>query len=137
MSKQYLSVNESLNTQTTLSSKNWEQLQNSFAQVYEITDSDRREFELHKAAQQFDVPVDAYRKLFQNYSQAQLISGGSKAFSLLSKSPQKAWKLAFDMLSRLGWLSMIGVMITLSLQLIELKEREEYFRLGNYVLKPG
>ena len=115
----------------------WQHLQASFAELYKITDPDRREYELHREAKKCDVPIDIYRQLFQNYSQAQLIPGGRKIFFLLGKSPQKALKTAFDVLSRLGWLSMIGVFITLSLQLFEIYEREEYFGWAILALNQG
>ncbi|MEM8829955.1 MAG: pentapeptide repeat-containing protein [Cyanobacteria bacterium P01_G01_bin.19] len=131
MNKQYLESDRfkkaiASNNETT-NIEGWQQLQTSFAELYEIEDPDRREYELHREAKKCDVPIDIYRQLFQNYNQAQLVTGGKKILFLLGKSPQKAFKTAFDVLSRLGWLSMIGVFITLSLQLYEIYEREEYF----------
>ncbi len=141
MSQQYLESNLSNNAIASkeINSKieGWQHLQASFAELYKITDPDRREYELHREAQKCDVPTDIYRQLFQNYSQAQLITGGRKVFFLLGKSPQKALKTAFDVLSRLGWLSMIGVFITLSLQLYEIYEREEYFGWAILALNQG
>ncbi len=141
MSNQYL---ESDRANDAIASKEinskiegWQHLQASFAELYKITDPDRREYELHREAKKCDVPIDIYRQLFQNYSQAQLIPGGRKIFFLLGKSPQKALKTAFDVLSRLGWLSMIGVFITLSLQLFEIYEREEYFGWAILALNQG
>ncbi len=141
MSSQYLESNLSNDAITSNNSieniEGWQQLQASFAKLYKITDSDRREYELHREAKKCDVPLDIYHQLFQNYSQAQLITGGRKVFFLLGKSPQKALKTAFDVLSRLGWLSMIGVFITLSLQLVEIWEREEYFGWAMLALSQG
>ncbi len=141
MSKQYLESNRSNNAiasnNETVNTEGWQQLQTSFAELYEIEDPDHREYELHREAKKCDVPLDTYRQLFQNYSQAQLITGGRKVFFLLGKSPQKALKTAFDVLSRLGWLSMIGVFITLSLQLFEIYEREEYFGWAILALNQG
>ncbi len=141
MSQQYLESNRSndaiASNNGIINTEGWQQLQASFAELYEIEAPDRREYELHREAKKCDVPTDIYRQLFQNYSQAQLITGGRKVFFLLGKSPQKALKTAFDVLSRLGWLSMIGVFITLSLQLFEIYEREEYFGWAMLSLNQG
>lgn len=141
MSKQYLESNQSKNAiaskDATINTEGWQQLQTSFAKLFEITNPDRREYELHREATKYDVPIDIYRQLFNNYSQAQLLSRGTKAFSLFGTSPQKALKIAIDVLSRLGWLSMIGVFITLSLQLFEIYEREEYFSWAILALNQG
>ena len=118
-------------------SHNWNSLQQSFAQLYELTDADHREYELHKAAQSFEIPVEVYRQLFNNYSQAQMVTAGKQAVSFLRRSPQKALKLATGVLTRLGWLSMIGVMVTLSLQLVEAWEREEYISWAMVSLNQG
>ena len=44
----------------------WDALQSSFVKLYQLKDSDRREYELHQAAQQFQIPVEVYRKLYQS-----------------------------------------------------------------------
>ena len=115
----------------------WDSLQHSFARLYQLRDSDHREYELHKAAQSFEIPVEVYRQLFNNYSQAQMVTAGKQAVSFLRRSPQKALKLATEVLTRLGWLSMIGVMLTLSLQLVEAWEREEYISWAIVSLNQG
>ena len=141
MSKQYLESNPS---KKAISSNNetentggWQKLQTSFAELFEITNPDRREYEFHRAAKKCDVPIDIYRQLFNNYSQAQLLSRGTKAFSLFGTSPQKALKTFLDILSRLSWLSLIGVFFTMSLQLIEIREQEEYFGWAMLALSQG
>ena len=124
-------------THAASQSHEWDSLQKSFAQLYQLTSSDQREYELHKAAQSFDIPVDVYRQLFNNYSQAQMVAGSKRAVSVLWRSPQKAMKLVSDVLTRLGWLSMVGVAITLSLQLVEVWEREEYLSWAIVSLNQG
>ena len=141
MSSQYLesklSNNDISSNNKTKKLEGWQQLQASFAELYEIEDSDRREYELNLEAKQYDIPVDIYRQLFNNYSQAQLFSRGKKAFALFGNSPQKAVKTFFDILTHLSWLSLIGVLFTLSLQLIEIKEQEEYFGWAMLSLSQG
>ena len=141
MGKQYLESNLSnkiIDTQeTTDKREGWQQLQTSFAELFEITDPDRREYELHQEAKKCDVPIEIYRQLFKNYSQAQLFSRGQRVFSLFGNSPQKAFKTLLDIVSRLSWLSLIGILFTLSLQLIEIREREEYFGWAMLSLSQG
>lgn len=126
------------NSSTNLdAAQGWDALQNSFAKVYRLKNSDHREYELHQAAQQFQIPVEVYRSLYQSYNQAQLLNNGQKVFRLLGHSPQKALKKTLDILSRLGWLSMLGVVAALSLQLVELWEREEYVSWAIVSLNQG
>ena len=141
MGKQYLESelsNKIIDTQETTEIKEgWQQLQTSFAELFEISDPDRREYELHQEAKKCDVPIEIYRQLFKNYSQAQLFSRGQRVFSLFGNSPQKAFKILLDIASRLSWLSLIGILFTLSLQLIEIREREEYFGWAMLSLSQG
>lgn len=141
MSNQYLESDQSNNAiisnNETKKIAGWQQLQASFAEIFEITDPDRREYELHLEAKKCDIPIDIYRQLFKNYSQSQLFTRGKKAFSLFGNSPQQALKTFFDILTRLSWLSLFGVLFTLSLQLFEIKEQEEYFGWAMLSLSQG
>ena len=141
MGKQYLESelsNKIIDTQeTTDKREGWQQLQTSFAELFEITDPDRREYELHQEAKKCEVPIEIYRQLFNNYSQAQLFSREQRVFSLFGNSPQKDFKTLLDIASRLSWLSLIGILFTLSLQLIEIREREEYFGWAMLSLSQG
>lgn len=141
MNKTYLESNTSNNAiatnNKTNNSEGWQKLQASFAEIFKIKDPDRREYELHLEAKKCDIPLDIYRQLFKNYSQAQLFIRGKKAFYLFGNSPQKALKTFVDILTRLSWLSLFGVLFTLSLQLIEIREQEEYFAWAMLSLSQG
>ncbi len=126
MSEQSGAKKHSTRTLNSQSEAGWQELQNSFVQLGQLKDRDRQEYELHQAAQRHNLPVDIYRQLFANYTKTQLIAQGRKVFFLLGKSPQQALKAGFDLLTRLGWLSLIGVAFALALQLAEIHQQQEF-----------
>ena len=115
----------------------WQELQNSFVYLEQLKDRDRREYELHQAAQRHNLPVDIYRQLFAKYTKTQLIAQGREVFLLFGKSPQQALKTGFNLLTRLGWLSLIGVAIAMALQLAEIHQQQEYLSWAILSLNQG
>ena len=126
MSEQSEANKQSTSTLNSQSEAGWQELQNSFAQLAQLTDRDRQEYELHQAAQRHNLPVDIYRQLFSNYTKTQLIAQGREVFFLFRQSPQQALKRGFNLLTRLGWLSLIGVALAMALQLAEIHQQQEY-----------
>ena len=126
MSEQSGANKQSISTLNSQSEAGWQELQNSFAQLAQLTDRDRQEYELHQAAQRHNLPVDIYRQLFSNYTKTRLIAQGREVFFLFRQSPQQALKRGFNLLTRLGWLSLIGVALAMALQLAEIHQQQEY-----------
>ncbi|MGK7916615.1 MAG: pentapeptide repeat-containing protein [Prochloraceae cyanobacterium] len=137
MSEKSQANNQSKATLNTQSEEGWQELQNSFAQLEQLKDRDRQEYELHQAAQRHNLPVDIYRQLFSKYTKTQLIAQGREVFFLLRQSPQQSLKKAFNLLTRLGWLSLIGVAIALALQLAEIHQQQEYLSWAILSLNQG
>lgn len=126
MSEKSEANNQSKATRNTQSEEGWQELQNSFAYLDQLKDRERREYELHQAAQRHNLPVDIYRQLFSQYTKTQLIAEGREVFFLFRQSPQQSLKKAFNLITRLGWLSLIGVAIAMALQLAEIHQQQEY-----------
>ena len=65
--------------------ENWQKLQDSFAELYKIQDENQQLYKLVAIVKQYDIPLDVFRSLFENYCKQQ-----SEALSAKSR-----WKLPF------------------------------------------
>lgn len=107
-------------------STSWNDLNDSFQKLYSIEDRRHREYELHKFARQFDLPVDVYSRLFQNFCHSQVIRHGGSLINLAKSTPLIAIGRLINILSKLSWISFVGIAVSLFLQLGEMWEHEEY-----------
>ena len=108
----------------------WQHLQETFARLDAIPDSNRREYELVQAAKRADIPLDIYRRLFADYAENQSTTDGWQRFG-------KALTRALDWLSRLGWIALIGIAIALSLQIVTMQEQLQYLGWTVVTLNQG
>ncbi len=112
--------------------ESWQQLQNSFAELYNIQDENQRLYKLLAIVKQYDMPLDIFRCMFETYCKQQ-------SEALHAKSP---WKLPFlrterffeamarlleemDLFKVLEKLSSLSIIFAVAIFFLEIPQRTE------------